>query len=78
MYAFAPELSRPEDYDSAGRVRLPEEYRAWVESNQNTLGDLLEGSGLLKHLRILEPRQRRSLLFRSGSARTRSAGCVAG
>jgi penicillin-binding protein 1C len=55
IYAFAPEPARPEDYDSDGRVRLPEEYRAWVESNQNTLGDLLTGSRQVKHLRILEP-----------------------
>ena len=34
---------------------MPEEYQAWVESDQNTLGGLLEGSRLAKHLRILEP-----------------------
>ena len=55
IYAFAPEPARPEDYDSAGRVRLPEEYRSWVESDQNTLGDLLAGNSQAKHLRILEP-----------------------
>ena len=55
IYVFAPEPARPEDYDSAGRVRLPEEYRAWVESDQNTLGDLLAGNRQVKHLRILEP-----------------------
>ncbi|MBV8216332.1 MAG: penicillin-binding protein 1C [Verrucomicrobia bacterium] len=55
IYAFAPEPARPEGYDSAGRVRLTEEYRAWVESNQNTLGDLLAGNRQVKHLRILEP-----------------------
>ena len=38
IYAFPPEPGRPEDYDAAGRVRLPEEYQAWVESDQNTLG----------------------------------------
>jgi penicillin-binding protein 1C len=53
--AFAPEPARPDDYDTGGRVRLPEEYRAWVESDQNTLGDLLAGNKKVKHLRIVEP-----------------------
>jgi penicillin-binding protein 1C len=55
IYAFSPEPARPEDYDAAGRVRLPEEYRAWLEGDQNTSGDLLAGSRQTKHLRILEP-----------------------
>jgi penicillin-binding protein 1C len=55
IYAFSPEAARPEDYDAAGRVRLPDEYRAWVESDQNTLGDLLAASRQAKHLQILEP-----------------------
>jgi penicillin-binding protein 1C len=55
MYAFAPEPARPEDYDTAGRVRLREDYRAWVESDQNTLGDLLAGRRQTTHLQILEP-----------------------
>jgi penicillin-binding protein 1C len=55
IYAFAPEPSRSDDYDSDGRVRLPEEYRDWVESDQNTLGELLAGNRQGKHLRILEP-----------------------
>ncbi|MFY9988811.1 MAG: penicillin-binding protein 1C [Chthoniobacterales bacterium] len=55
IYAFPPEAGRPEDYDSAGRVRLPEEYQAWVESDQNTLGDLLAGNRQAKPLRIIEP-----------------------
>ena len=55
IYAFPPEPARPDDYDATGRVRLPAEYRAWAESSQNTLGDLLEGRRLAKHLRILEP-----------------------
>jgi penicillin-binding protein 1C len=55
IYAFTPVPARQEDYDSSGRVRLPEEYQAWVESDQNTLGDLLEGNRPKKHLRILEP-----------------------
>ena len=55
MYAFAPEPACSEDYDTAGRVRLREEYRGWVESDQNTLGDLLAGRSQAKNLRILEP-----------------------
>jgi penicillin-binding protein 1C len=55
IYAFAPEPAQQEDYDSAGRVRLPEEYRGWVESDQNTLGNLVVGNRLVEHLRILEP-----------------------
>jgi penicillin-binding protein 1C len=55
MYAFAPEPACPQDYDTAGRVRLREDYRGWVESDQNTLGDLLAGRSQTKHLRILEP-----------------------
>jgi penicillin-binding protein 1C len=55
IYAFSPEPAHPEDYDAAGRVRLPEEYWAWAGSDQNTLGILLEGKPSAKHLRILEP-----------------------
>jgi penicillin-binding protein 1C len=55
IYAFPPEPARPEDYDSARRVRLSEVYQAWIESDQNTLGDLLAGGRPAKHLQILEP-----------------------
>ena len=55
IYAFPPEPARPDDYDPTGRVHLPEEYRAWVQSDQNTLGDLLAGTRQAKHLRIFEP-----------------------
>jgi penicillin-binding protein 1C len=55
IYAFAPEPARTEDYDSAGRVRLSEVYHAWIESDQNTLGDLLAGGRPANHLQILEP-----------------------
>ena len=60
-FGFTPEctvgvwVGRPEDYDTAGRVRLREDYRAWVESDQNTLGDLLAGRRQTQHLRIREP-----------------------
>ena len=36
-------------------MRLPEVYQAWIESDQNTLGNLLAGGQPAKHLRILEP-----------------------
>jgi penicillin-binding protein 1C len=55
IYACAPEPARTEDYDSAGRVRLSEVYHAWIESDQNTLGDLLAGGRPANHLQILEP-----------------------
>ena len=55
IYAFPPKPAPPEDYDPAGRVRLPAEYQAWVNSDQNTLGPLLEGSKPAKPLRIIEP-----------------------
>ena len=55
IYAFPPQPAGTDDYDVADGVRLPAEYRAWVESDQNTLGNLLEGSLSAKHLRILEP-----------------------
>jgi penicillin-binding protein 1C len=55
IYACAPEPARTEDYDIAGRVRLSEVYQDWVESDQNTLGDLLAGGRPAKHLQILEP-----------------------
>jgi penicillin-binding protein 1C len=55
IYAFPPEPALPEDYDSAGRVRLSEVYQVWIGSDQNTLGDLLTGGRPAKPLRILEP-----------------------
>jgi len=55
IYACAPEPARTEDYDSAGRVRLSEVYHAWIESDQNTLGDLLARGRPANHLQILEP-----------------------
>jgi hypothetical protein len=55
IYAFPPEPAQPGDYDEAGGVRLPAEYRAWMESDQNTLGSFLKRSKPGKQLRILEP-----------------------
>ncbi len=55
IYAFPPQPARADDYDAFDRIRLPAEYRPWVESDQNTLGFLLEGAEAAKHLRILEP-----------------------
>jgi penicillin-binding protein 1C len=53
IFAVRPELARPEDYDSANRVRLPAEYSAWLESNQNTWLPLLRSPA--NHLHILQP-----------------------
>jgi penicillin-binding protein 1C len=53
IFAFKPESARPEDYDSANRVRLPAEYSAWLLSNQNTSIPLLQSRA--NHLRILQP-----------------------
>jgi penicillin-binding protein 1C len=55
IYAFPPAPVRPDDYDAAGQVRLTAEYQAWAETDQNTLGDLLNGCRPAKRLRILEP-----------------------
>ena len=53
IFAFRPESARPEDYDSANRVRLPAEYSAWLLSNQNTsIPPLQSRTG---RLRILQP-----------------------
>jgi penicillin-binding protein 1C len=53
IFAFRPETARPEDYDSANRVRLPAEYDTWLQSNQNTSIPLLQLPA--GHLRILQP-----------------------
>ncbi|MGA8478653.1 MAG: penicillin-binding protein 1C [Chthoniobacterales bacterium] len=53
IFAFRPPLARPEDYDSANRVRLPAEYSAWLASNQNTSVPLLPSRA--HRLRILQP-----------------------
>jgi hypothetical protein len=61
--AFPPEPARSEDVDSAGRVRLSEVYQAWIESDQNTLGDMLAGDRPAKRLRILEPAPGASIIL---------------
>jgi penicillin-binding protein 1C len=53
IFAFRPEPARPEDYDSADRVRLAAEYNTWLASNQNTSIPLLQLPA--KHLQILQP-----------------------
>jgi penicillin-binding protein 1C len=39
LAACLPEVESPADYDSLGRVRLPETYRDWFASGENGLGD---------------------------------------
>jgi penicillin-binding protein 1C len=34
-----PALAGAEDFDAKGRLRLPEEYRAWLAGSENWLGD---------------------------------------
>ncbi|MEI7730799.1 MAG: penicillin-binding protein 1C [Verrucomicrobiota bacterium] len=40
-----PPMETPEDYDSAGRIRLPVEYREWLAGGENWLGDRAVGDG---------------------------------
>jgi penicillin-binding protein 1C len=53
IFAFRPEVARHDDYDSMNRVRLPAEYRAWLESDQNTLIPVAQAAS--KRLRLLQP-----------------------
>jgi penicillin-binding protein 1C len=53
IFAFRPEPARSQDYDGMNRVRLPVEYRAWLESDQNTFITAAQATG--KRLRILHP-----------------------
>jgi penicillin-binding protein 1C len=53
--AHSPEAARPDDYDSAGRVRLPSEYAAWLAGPQNHLGDLAVIAESAPGLRIVAP-----------------------
>ncbi len=51
----APEPARTEDYDDAGRVRLPAAYAEWLAGPQNTLGNLVASAESAPELRILQP-----------------------
>jgi penicillin-binding protein 1C len=51
----SPEPARADDYDDAGRVRLPIEYADWLASPQNTLGDLAVAANSAPELRIVQP-----------------------
>jgi len=74
IFAFKPESARPEDYDSANRVRLPAEYSAWLLSNQNTSIPLLHSRA--NHLRILQTGARQPVFSGSRYPRERSAACL--
>ncbi len=51
----APESARADDYDDAGRVRLPAVYAEWLASPQNSLDDLVACANSSTEMRILQP-----------------------
>ena len=51
----APEPAHADDYDDAGRVRLPALYAEWLASPQNSLGNLVASAGSSPQIRILQP-----------------------
>ena len=51
----APEPARDDDYDDAGRVRLPAVYAEWLASPQNSLGNLVARADSATGTRILQP-----------------------
>jgi penicillin-binding protein 1C len=53
---WPPEATRPDDFDTQGRVILPNEYAAWIASPQNALGDLVTCATAASDLRILHPK----------------------
>jgi penicillin-binding protein 1C len=50
-----PAPARAEDYDGAGRTRLPSLYAEWLGSPQNALGSVVAGIETAPELRILAP-----------------------
>jgi penicillin-binding protein 1C len=50
-----PAAARPDDYDTADRVRLPAEYGPWLASSQNNLGTLVTLATTAPELRIIQP-----------------------
>ena len=52
----APEPIRAADYDGSGRLRLAPEYGPWLESPQNTLGNLAIVAEAGAVLRITQPK----------------------
>jgi penicillin-binding protein 1C len=53
---WPPEAPSPSDHDAMGRVILPQEYRTWIASPQNKLGDLVTSSASANDIRILHPK----------------------
>jgi penicillin-binding protein 1C len=52
---WPPQPSRPEDFDTKGRVILPNEYTQWLASPQNPLGALVTSAAAASDLRVLQP-----------------------
>ena len=52
---WPPKAPRADDFDTKGRVILPNEYAAWLASPQNSLGDLVTCAASATALRILHP-----------------------
>ena len=52
---WTPEAERAGDYDEAGRVVLPRDYAAWLESSQNGLGNLVVCEKSAARLHIIAP-----------------------
>ncbi len=55
IFVHPPAPESPADYDGSGRVVLPGEYREWLESPQNGLGNLAVCASPREGLRILSP-----------------------
>ena len=51
----APEPARVEDYDDAGRVRLPGVYAEWLAGPRNSLGNLAASADSPQEMRIVQP-----------------------
>lgn len=52
---WKPEPERAQDFDTQGRVILPQEYAQWLDSRQNSLGNLAIATESAADLRIVNP-----------------------
>lgn len=52
---WPPEAARPDDFETEGRIILPNEYAQWLASPENALGDLVTCAASASELRILHP-----------------------
>lgn len=55
IFATDPAPEQADDYDTHGRVLLPDEYREWLAGPQNGLGDTVACAPLSNELRITSP-----------------------